>query len=335
MKSLADKKIVDPSLLLSSLEFSLLVGAGLVKDEVALQRRLIKLNTGLVYRQQKYNLLREELEGYARLAVVLAKMPPSRGDSNIDQYITNVLSLVGSFDLDPNRVLDVILDCFEEQPLNLSFVLLLGTFRRANILHILGFKYTLYTNKEVPATESKESVGTGAKENTTVVKRVQAACAPFTLHLITAMLLTNGVVTLDELLPYFANTAQDTASKAAVKEKSIESEVKSFGVINLKVTPSTKAVETKADRAPLPNELAPKITVAPLLGGTKPPPPMYPPPETTKSIPGGSLLANALQKVTSSPAIAGADGVSFFLSQLQSSVSTNLTFSLCFANFRK
>jgi THO complex subunit 2 len=92
----------------TSIEFNLLVAAGLMRDESAHQKRLIKINTGLVFKQQKYNLLREETEGYSKLSVMLCnEMPASAPNQSpsavaglMAHFIANVFSVVGHFDLD-------------------------------------------------------------------------------------------------------------------------------------------------------------------------------------------------------------------------------------------
>lgn len=91
-------KLVDGTLLKTSLEFSLLCGAGLsVESEISFTSRLRRIYTGLVYKQQKYNLLREETEGYAKLLAVLCSMPVKAviardGDAH---YTSLVNSLIG------------------------------------------------------------------------------------------------------------------------------------------------------------------------------------------------------------------------------------------------
>lgn len=60
------------------------------------------------YKQRKYNLFREESEGYSKLITEL-------NSDNMDPKIMMeiIKSLIGCFNLDPNRVLDIILDSFE------------------------------------------------------------------------------------------------------------------------------------------------------------------------------------------------------------------------------
>lgn len=149
-------------LFMTSLEFPLLIGAEVLRlgranpssiediegQSEMLRKRMMKINTAMVYKQQKYNLLREETEGYSKLLVVLSVMPNSESilevPSDVHHYIKNILSLIGYFDMDPNRVLDIVLDAFEQQPANLSFVALLKHFPVRNIVHVLGFKFLYY-----------------------------------------------------------------------------------------------------------------------------------------------------------------------------------------------
>ena len=138
----APPSAIDGVLLKTTLGLKLLAGAGLITDEKIHERKTKKILTGLVYKQQKYNLLREETEGYSKLAVVLCSIPSYPED--VSQCVRQVLSLIGRFELDPNRALDVILDAFEQQIWNLSFIQLLKLFSRNNIPHILGFKFTFY-----------------------------------------------------------------------------------------------------------------------------------------------------------------------------------------------
>ena len=65
------------------------------------------------YKQQKFNLFREESEGYAKLITELNQDLSSVTPSYIIEVIKSV---IGYFNLDPNRVLDIILESFEFQP---------------------------------------------------------------------------------------------------------------------------------------------------------------------------------------------------------------------------
>ncbi|XP_050521720.1 THO complex subunit 2 isoform X2 [Daktulosphaira vitifoliae] len=70
--------------------------------------KFIKIKTKLFYKQRKYNLFREESEGFSKLVTEL-------NSDNMDPKVMLeiIKSLIGCFNLDPNRVLDIILDSFE------------------------------------------------------------------------------------------------------------------------------------------------------------------------------------------------------------------------------
>lgn len=223
----------------NSLELDLLLDAQLCASNE--RTRFMKLNTNNFYRQQKYNLLREESEGYAKLVVILASLPVTQFEAA--ESIKQILSLIGYFDLDPNRVLDVTLDAFEQQPWNPSFAQLLGHFRRENISHFLGMKFCAYHSGDSSSTtigdDSKEAgqkvsavppKNEPTKATVTVTKSVSAGGAPAeatssdgkaahsarpaqptpaTLYSLAAVLLAYELVALDELLPYLQPTADD------------------------------------------------------------------------------------------------------------------------------
>jgi THO complex subunit 2 len=79
------------------------------------------------YKQTRYNLLREQSEGYSKLVTELYQSVGSAHDASTGQPVetrarlvqraqetwTRVVALVGVFDLDPNRAVDIFLDCFE------------------------------------------------------------------------------------------------------------------------------------------------------------------------------------------------------------------------------
>lgn len=91
------------------------------------------------YKQQKFNLFREESEGYAKLVSELSQ-PTSE---NSVSCMTRVIPcLVGRFNLDPNRVIDLVLEAFECQPNCKFFIPVLESLKPSpeTICEIIGFK---------------------------------------------------------------------------------------------------------------------------------------------------------------------------------------------------
>ncbi|KAF3902862.1 hypothetical protein AA313_de0207880 [Arthrobotrys entomopaga] len=90
---------------------TLLVALNLVSN--GFKSRQIKVQTNMLYRVQKYNLSREESEGYSKLITEVFMAEYSGGPlERVSETLDNIRSLIGCFDLDPNRVLDIILDVF-------------------------------------------------------------------------------------------------------------------------------------------------------------------------------------------------------------------------------
>lgn len=163
-------------------------------------KKFRKLNTDMFYRQKKVNLMQEESEGYAKLLSFLISLPSLDSDFNIkstglandktteidnsgssmilEQTVWRIKELIGVFDLDPNRVLDLTLDALEAQLQSIILAreerlkngrnegeewdrlvrhapdhvvairLLLEIFKmfpKKNITHLIGFKYSSYS----------------------------------------------------------------------------------------------------------------------------------------------------------------------------------------------
>lgn len=103
---------IDPEALRRDFEGSLLVKLGLLRDTFA--RMGIRRATNLLYKQSNYNLMREESEGFAKLMTELftttGHEPPTA--DIVEDTVEKVKAMIGAFDLDVGRTLDVILDVF-------------------------------------------------------------------------------------------------------------------------------------------------------------------------------------------------------------------------------
>lgn len=99
-------------LMRQKLDGQALIDLGLTRDTFI--RQGIRQTTNLLYRQSNYNLLREESEGYSKLCTELfttcsTEQPNSE---NVEAAFERVRGLIGTFDLDVGRVLDITLDIF-------------------------------------------------------------------------------------------------------------------------------------------------------------------------------------------------------------------------------
>uniref|UniRef100_A0A3P8S551 THO complex subunit 2 n=1 Tax=Amphiprion percula TaxID=161767 RepID=A0A3P8S551_AMPPE len=124
---------------------------GLIKQAHQFNQKIVKIKTKL-YKQQKFNLLREENEGYAKLITELGQDLSGNITSHV--VLESIKSLI-CFNLDPNRVLDIILEVYESRSDQDEFFLsLIKSYmcEPLTLCHILGFKFKFYQepNEETP-----------------------------------------------------------------------------------------------------------------------------------------------------------------------------------------
>lgn len=166
-----------------------------------------------MFEQQKFNLLREENEGYAKLIVELNQ--PNISLDNIENVSKNVEALIGYFSLDPNRVLDIILDSFmnflwNQQP----YLVLLRDYKGSNVAQVLGFKFHSHYDKLQAALQAAMPKPVGKEP----ANAAGLACAsrealedleskiPKSLLLLTAILISNSIISLEEVWPHLGST---------------------------------------------------------------------------------------------------------------------------------
>jgi THO complex subunit 2 len=103
---------IPPALLRQELDVKFLEKLGLIRTTFG--RMAVRKTTNLLYRQANFNLLREESEGFAKLITELfttsGNEPPTA--EVVEDTVERVKAMIGSFDLDVGRALDVVLDVF-------------------------------------------------------------------------------------------------------------------------------------------------------------------------------------------------------------------------------
>jgi len=94
------------------LDAKLMEQLGLIRN--TFHRQVIRKQTNLLYRQANYNLLREESEGFSKLVTELFTTSGNEvphGDV-VEATVEKVKAMIGAFDLDVGRSLDVVMDVF-------------------------------------------------------------------------------------------------------------------------------------------------------------------------------------------------------------------------------
>lgn len=158
------------------------------------------------YKQHKFNLLREDVEGYAglindltRLSIdnqrnVQGKLEPTPME-RIPEFLTIISSRIGVFYLDPNRVLDIILDFFIKQ-LTINYKFWVELIKQSGWIQ----KLTIEENKESstnPSAIMAQLFGFRFYNYHEECKNV-----PRELFLAIAILLKNNLILLGDLLPH-------------------------------------------------------------------------------------------------------------------------------------
>lgn len=117
-------------------------------------------------------MFREESEGYAKLITELNQDMTS--ETTLQKTLEIIKSLIGCFNLDPNRVLDILLESFETHPEQSKlFIPLLEAYTAdGNIIcEVLGYKYRHFADSVTPTS----------------------------LYKVTALLLQHRVIQLDDI----------------------------------------------------------------------------------------------------------------------------------------
>jgi hypothetical protein len=151
----------------------------LVDSQILFTKRVRRIRTKLVYMQQKYNLLREENEGYSRLLMILT--------SDCSNKLEMVQKTAGVFDLDPCRVVDIVLDLMEQDPMNADLLAIVKLLKPTSIAQLIGFKLTH-------------------------IKTLSEGTA-----LVLGQLIKHGEVTLEQLWPHLSPESMLPAYNARVK----------------------------------------------------------------------------------------------------------------------
>ena len=269
------------------LEPSLLASSNLLLNRTTktLVKRFTTANTNAYYRQNRFNLLQEESEGWSKLLTFLGSLPGTigggggdggGGDENntkangggvsVRQAQTKVRELIGAFDLDPNRVLDLIVDTLESEVTSLLTAktkggskgnskaaatsigdlfahapthatpvrILLGIIadlKRDSLPHLLGFKYANY---------AASGGGSGGSIGPT----------PPTLHLTTALLILHGLVDPAHVVKHLAPAVGKIQDQYEDHQDAYVKKIKKMGTVSLNAAAaasSTSNEEKKDD----------------------------------------------------------------------------------------
>ncbi|KAM7467402.1 hypothetical protein LguiB_014964 [Lonicera macranthoides] len=212
-KWLVESSLVPLRLFQERCEEEFLWESEMIKIKAAdLKSKEVRVNTRLLYQQTKFNLLREESEGYAKLITLLCQGCEASTQNTSTATVGIIKSLIGHFDLDPNRVFDIVLECFELQPDNSVFLDLIPIFPKSHASQILGFKFQYYHRMEV---------------NNSV---------PFGLYQLTALLVKKDFIELDSIYLHLLPKDEEAFEHYNAFSAKRLDEANKIGKINLAAT---------------------------------------------------------------------------------------------------
>eukprot|EP01083_Nonionella_stella_P043089 116295_1 len=130
------KNILTDEVAMKILPEDLLGQSGCVFDEKTFVKQRSRMRTNMFWKQTKFNMPHESSEGFAKLVTELFDQT-----TPADELKKRVDTLIGAFDLDPNRVVDLLLDAFEKRGAKSHLALLTG-FAPSARSTILGRKFS-------------------------------------------------------------------------------------------------------------------------------------------------------------------------------------------------
>lgn len=113
------------------------------------------------------------------------------------------MDLVGNFDLDPDRVLDLVIEARVHNPDTRNYLRLLRNFRRESITAVLGNKMRMVKGKPIDAALFEKTVYVGPMETFDAGngEELEQAVSPHLVSLC-AELIKQEILTYQDMIPY-------------------------------------------------------------------------------------------------------------------------------------
>ena len=186
---LVESRHLDRSLLMARLDGAFVVACKAFHNLEVFERLQIRYRTNELYTQKKFNMLREEAEGYSKLLWEFHSYANGTDGFNESSMVEMMRSLIGYFFLDPNRVLDLLLDVLElhvdSSDACQALIALLDQFDRSTVSSVLGFKFRHYYD----STQGDD-----------------ASAPPESLYKVTALLIKAECCSLEKISAYVSHS---------------------------------------------------------------------------------------------------------------------------------
>ena len=140
---LLNEKIITKNELIEKLEKQTLNQIGLI-DIKDFESKHTRINTKS-FEQTKFNLLREESEGYSELISFLFdinQLKINLEQKEIETILEKIVKIIGYFNLDSYRVLDIAIEIFKYSPFNINYIKIFDILNKNILIPIFDFKFS-------------------------------------------------------------------------------------------------------------------------------------------------------------------------------------------------
>lgn len=192
-----NQKIIKPSTFAKVISYETLVKSSIVPADI-LTRQMNISKRDEFYTQRKFNLIVEEMEGYAKLAVEMYNiMRLEETEFQVDYALNIVEELIGHYSLDPNRVLDILFDVFSNN-LVAGYKFVLAFLRKSR----------WWPAEESDCFTSMEALHKGGNETAAklmglrLLKQPTDKDLPETLKILFALLIKEGFISFGSVYQY-------------------------------------------------------------------------------------------------------------------------------------
>lgn len=237
---------ISMNLLYEKLDAEFLEAIGLVQSQQSWTKKLIRVNTQMLYKQQKYNLLREESEGYSKIITVVQEAclkTKIQTESEMVSLLDTIQSLIGYFDLDPNRTLEILLGVFIENLSSYRFFIKL--FQKSVWFNKDGTSF--FSDRSVLANIFGFQLTAHSKANKDVSKN---------LFIAAALLIVNGLMDLNEIYAHLSPSDEMISQQTKEVVAKMRSDARAVGVVSLAsvslddIEPDVKDVSPVKEKEP-------------------------------------------------------------------------------------
>eukprot|EP00878_Enallax_costatus_P021348 GHUV01022597.1.p1 GENE.GHUV01022597.1~~GHUV01022597.1.p1 ORF type:complete len:618 (+),score=120.07 GHUV01022597.1:691-2544(+) len=205
----------------------LMAHSGVVGNVEIIRKKERQAYTSMYFKQDKFNLLREENEGYGKLLTALL----SGGElqqQHLPALRNEIKSLIGAFKLDPNRVCDLVLEAAARDAAGCRVWLqLMPMFNKDAPMQMLAMKFLHYQQDHSNLTAGEDDASGSAD------KAAGNKGPPVSLFQLAAEMIKGGHVSLEGLLSYLSPTADELSNSYKTRFEQLREEVKGLSLANL------------------------------------------------------------------------------------------------------